>query len=47
MHREPYRFVTVGDVVVVERALHGTHKEPLPTPMGSFRRRTALGRAVL
>jgi predicted ester cyclase len=34
MHREVYRVVTVGDVVVVELALQGTHKGPLPTPMG-------------
>src|SRR6266849_228396 len=34
MHRELYRFVTAGDVVIVELALQGTHKGPLPTPMG-------------
>jgi len=34
MHRELYRFFTVGDVVIVELALQGTHKGPLPTPMG-------------
>jgi ketosteroid isomerase-like protein len=34
MHRELYRFVTVGDVVIVELALQGTHKGPLQTPMG-------------
>jgi ketosteroid isomerase-like protein len=34
MHRELYRFVTVGDVVIVELALQGTQKGPLPTPMG-------------
>lgn len=34
MHRELYRFFNVGDVVVVELALQGTHKGPLPTPMG-------------
>lgn len=34
MHRELYRFFSVGDVVVVELALQGTHKGPLPTPMG-------------
>jgi predicted ester cyclase len=34
MHRELYRFVTVGDVVIVELALQGTHKGPLMTPMG-------------
>jgi ketosteroid isomerase-like protein len=36
MHRELYRFVTVDDVVVVELALQGTHKGPLPTPMGTI-----------
>ena len=34
MHRELYRFFNIGDVVVVELALQGTHKGPLPTPMG-------------
>jgi predicted ester cyclase len=34
MHRELYRFFSVGDVVVVELALQGTHKGPLATPMG-------------
>src|ERR1700752_4581040 len=34
MHRELYRFFSTGDVVVVELALQGTHKGPLPTPMG-------------
>ena len=34
MHRELYRFVTVDNVVIVELALQGTHKGPLPTPMG-------------
>ncbi len=34
MHRELFRFFTAGDVVVVELALQGTHKGPLPTPMG-------------
>ena len=34
MHRELYRFFVTGDVVVVELALQGTHKGPLPTPMG-------------
>jgi ketosteroid isomerase-like protein len=37
MHRELYRFFSVGDVVVVELALQGTHKGPLPTPMGIIR----------
>ena len=34
MHRELYRVFNVGDVVVVELALQGTHKGPLSTPMG-------------
>jgi ketosteroid isomerase-like protein len=34
MHRELYRVFGVGDVVVVELALQGTHQGPLPTPMG-------------
>jgi predicted ester cyclase len=34
MHRELYRFFAVGDVVVVELALQGTHKGPLQMPMG-------------
>ena len=34
MHRELYRFFSVGDAVVVELALQGTHKGPLQTPMG-------------
>ena len=34
MHRELYRVFNVGDVVVVELALQGTHKGPLQTPMG-------------
>jgi ketosteroid isomerase-like protein len=34
MHRELYRVFDVGDVVVVELALQGTHNGPLPTPMG-------------
>jgi predicted ester cyclase len=34
MHRELYRVFSVGDVVVVELALQGTHKGPLSTPMG-------------
>jgi ketosteroid isomerase-like protein len=36
MHRELYRFVTVGDVVIVELALQGTHRGPLVTPMGTL-----------
>jgi predicted ester cyclase len=34
MHRELFRFFSIGDIVVVELALQGTHKGPLPTPMG-------------
>jgi ketosteroid isomerase-like protein len=34
MHRELYRFFTVGEVVIVELALQGTHRGPLRTPMG-------------
>ena len=34
MHREFCRFFTVGDVVVVQLALQGTHKGPLQTAMG-------------
>jgi ketosteroid isomerase-like protein len=34
MHRDLYRFFNAGDVVVVELAPQGTHKGPLPTPMG-------------
>ena len=34
MHRELYRLLSVGDAVIVELALQGTHKGPLPTPMG-------------
>jgi ketosteroid isomerase-like protein len=34
MHRELFRFFNDGDVVVVQLALQGTHKGPLPTPMG-------------
>ena len=36
MHRELYRFVTVGDVVIVELALQGTHKGPLKLPSGTI-----------
>jgi hypothetical protein len=49
MHRELYRFFSVGDVVVVvELALPGTHKGPLPTrsshrsPVGDTLRITRL-----
>jgi ketosteroid isomerase-like protein len=36
MHRELYRFFTVGDTVIVELALQGTHKGPLALPMGTI-----------
>jgi len=36
MHRELFRFFTVGDVVVVELALQGTHKGPLELPEGTI-----------
>jgi hypothetical protein len=39
MHRELYRFFTVGNVIVVELALQGTHQGPLPTPI--FRQRAS------
>jgi ketosteroid isomerase-like protein len=41
MHRELYRFFSVGDVVVVELALQGTHKGPLRRRWGSFRQRAS------
>jgi ketosteroid isomerase-like protein len=34
MHRELYRFLSVGDAVIVELALQGTHNGPLETAMG-------------
>jgi len=34
MHRELYAFYVVGDTVVVELALQGTHKGPLELPIG-------------
>lgn len=34
IHRELYRFFSVGDHVVVELALQGTHTGPLSTPIG-------------
>lgn len=34
MHRELYRFFTVGDTVIVELALQGTHQGPLAMPQG-------------
>jgi ketosteroid isomerase-like protein len=36
MHRELYRFFSVGDTVVVELALQGTHKGPLLLPLGTI-----------
>jgi ketosteroid isomerase-like protein len=36
MHRELYRFFNVGDTVVVELALQGTHKGPLQLPLGTI-----------
>jgi ketosteroid isomerase-like protein len=36
MHRELYAFYVVGDTVVVELALQGTHKGPLALPSGTF-----------
>ena len=42
MHRELYRFLSVGDVVVVELALQeGTHKDPFRRRWGFFRRRAS------
>src|SRR5580704_15783298 len=34
MHRELFAFYVIGDTVVVERALQGTHKGPLELPIG-------------
>ena len=34
MHRELYVFYVIGDTVVVELALQGTHKGPLQLPIG-------------
>ena len=34
MHRELYRLLSVGDAVIVELALQGTHNGPLETAMG-------------
>ena len=36
MHRELYRFYSIGDIVVVELALQGTHKGPLQLPLGTI-----------
>jgi ketosteroid isomerase-like protein len=35
MHRELYSFYVIGDTVVVELALQGTHKGPLALPQGT------------
>ena len=35
MHRELYNFYVVGDTVVVELALQGTHNGPLALPQGT------------
>ena len=35
MHRELFRFFVMGDTVVVELALQGTHKGPLALPAGT------------
>jgi len=37
MHRELYRFFSIGDIVVAELALQGTHKGPLQLPLGTIR----------
>ena len=36
MHRELVRLFSIGDVIIVELALQGTHKGPLQTPMGTL-----------
>jgi len=36
MHRELYRFYVMGDIVVVQLALQGTHLGPLSLPMGTI-----------
>jgi ketosteroid isomerase-like protein len=36
MHRELFKFWTVGDTVIVRLALQGTHSGPLATPFGSI-----------
>ena len=35
MHRELFRFFEVGDTVIVELALQGTHQGPLALPAGT------------
>ena len=41
MHRELYRFFSLGDVVVVELALQGTHRAPFRRRWGSCRQRAS------
>ena len=36
MHRDLHAFYVVGDTVIVELALQGTHKGPLELPSGTF-----------
>jgi len=36
MHRETYKYYSVGDTVSVELSLNGTHKGPLKLPMGTI-----------
>jgi ketosteroid isomerase-like protein len=36
MHRELYRVFATGDTVIVELALQGTHRGPLPLPGGTI-----------
>jgi ketosteroid isomerase-like protein len=36
MHRELFRFFELGDTVIVELALQGTHLGPLALPMGTI-----------
>ena len=36
MHRELYRFIVVGDTVIVELALQGTQNGPLELPSGTI-----------
>lgn len=36
MHRELYRFYSIGDIVVVQLALQGTHLGPLALPVGTI-----------
>ena len=41
MHRELYRIYVDGNVVVVQRALQGTHDGPLQLPFGELRARVS------